>query len=157
MSDVSLLYKPCVSHLAKWTTIFAKFKCFDWTPPFANNCMEKCWTMWVVSVWEKRSNDEAKLFDQYQNLFEFVQNAVYCKMMKRERWAKYFATCNAIECFKELIKIAQFYFSVMVHYSNVERFFPWCSDKPKRKRNLSHRTVSTLLKLVCNLKHFSCN
>jgi len=36
------------------------------------------------------SIDEAKLFDQYQNLFEFGQkehqpNAVYCKMMEHER------------------------------------------------------------------------
>jgi len=27
MSDVSVL--SCVSHLAKWTTLFAEFKCFD--------------------------------------------------------------------------------------------------------------------------------
>jgi len=75
------------------------------------------------------SIDEAKLFDQYQNLFEFVQkerqpNAIYCKMMEHERWVTYFATCNTTECFSELKKIAQFYFSVMVHYANVERFFP---------------------------------
>ena len=48
---------------------------------------------------------EAKLFDQYQNLFEFVQrehqpNAIYCKMMEHDRWAKYFATCNTIKRFK---------------------------------------------------------
>jgi len=40
------------------------------------------------------SIDEAKLFGQYQNLFEFVQNehqpnAIQCKMMKHERWVKY--------------------------------------------------------------------
>jgi len=29
MSDLSVLYKSCVAHLAKWTTLFAKFKCFD--------------------------------------------------------------------------------------------------------------------------------
>jgi len=29
MSDVSVLYKSCVSHLAKSTTLFAEFKCFD--------------------------------------------------------------------------------------------------------------------------------
>jgi len=29
MSDVSVLYKSCVAHLAKWTTLFAEFKCFD--------------------------------------------------------------------------------------------------------------------------------
>ena len=45
---------------------------------------------------------EAKLFDQYQNLFEFVQkyrqpNAISCKMMKHERLAKYFATCDTTE------------------------------------------------------------
>ena len=73
------------------------------------------------------SIDEAKLFDQYQNLFEFVQkehqpNAIYCKMMEHDRWEKYFATCDTIECFSELTKIAQFYFSVMAHYANVERF-----------------------------------
>ena len=73
--------------------------------------------------------DEAKLFDQYQNLFEFVQkehqpNAISCKMMEHERWAKYFATCNTSKCFSQLIKIAQFQFSVMAHYANVERFFP---------------------------------
>jgi len=29
MSDVSVLYKYCVAQLAKWTTLFAEFKCFD--------------------------------------------------------------------------------------------------------------------------------
>jgi len=36
------------------------------------------------------SIDEAILFDQHQNLFEFVQkehqpNAIYCRMMEHER------------------------------------------------------------------------
>jgi len=60
--------------------------------------------------------------------------------MEHERWAKYFATCNTIECLSELIKIAHFYFSLMAHYANVERFFPWCSHKPKRKRSISNWT-----------------
>jgi len=50
---------------------------------------------------------------------EHQTNAIYCKMMEHERWAKYFAASNTIECFSELIKTAQFYFSVMVHYANV--------------------------------------
>jgi len=29
MLDVSVLCKSCVSHLVKWTTLFAEFKCFD--------------------------------------------------------------------------------------------------------------------------------
>jgi len=44
--------------------------------------------------------------------------------MEHEKWAKYFATCNTIECLSELIKIALFYFSVMAHYANVEQCLP---------------------------------
>jgi len=71
----------------------------------------------------------SKLFDQYQNVFEFAQKehhpiAIYCKLMEHERWAKYFETCNTIECFSKLIKIAQFCISIMALYANVERFFP---------------------------------
>jgi len=67
-------------------------------------------------------------------------NAIYCKMMEHERWAIYCATCNTIECFSELLKMAQFYFNVVAHCANVERFFPRCSHKPKRKRNPSNWT-----------------
>jgi len=50
-------------------------------------------------------------------------NVIYYKMMEHERWAKYFAACNAIECFSELIKIAQSYFITLTYYANVERLF----------------------------------
>ena len=84
---------------------------------------------------------------------EHQPNAIHCKMMEHKKWAKYFATCNTIECFSELIKITQFYFSVIVHDANVERFFPWCSHKHKREIFVV-QPVSTLLKLVCNLNIF---
>ena len=35
MSDVSVLCKSYVVHLAEWTTLCAEFKCFDEIPPFA--------------------------------------------------------------------------------------------------------------------------
>jgi len=101
----------------------------------------------VSSIYLRKNVSLTKLncLTNTKTCFEFVQkehqpNAIYCKMMEHERWAKYFATCNIIECFSELIKIAQFYFSVMGHYANVERFFPWWSHKPKRKRNRSNWT-----------------
>jgi len=53
---------------------------------------------------------------------------------------------------QELIKIAQFSFNAMAFHANTERYFPWCSRKPK----LSGWTSFYSLKLVCNLKHFSC-
>jgi len=72
--------------------------------------------------------------------------------MAHQRFAKYFATCNTIECFSELIKIAQFYFSVMAHYANVELFFPWCSHKPKRQRNLCKWTSFYSIKAGVHFK-----
>jgi len=37
MSDLSVLYKSGVVYMAKGTTLFAEFKCFDYTPLLANN------------------------------------------------------------------------------------------------------------------------
>ena len=37
MSDVPVLNKSCVAHLAKWITLFAEFKCFHLIPRFAND------------------------------------------------------------------------------------------------------------------------
>jgi len=81
-----------------------------------------CWTQ-LKTIWTSL----IKLFvspnaPSWQK--EHQPNAVYCKMMEHERWAKYFATCNTIECFSELIQMAQFHFSVMTHYANMERLFP---------------------------------
>jgi len=67
---------------------------------------------------------------------EHQPNAIYFKMIGNEIWAKYFATCNTTESFNELIKIAVLL--QRYHYANVERFFPWCSNKPKRTRNHSN-------------------
>ena len=44
--------------------------------------------------------------------------------MEHERWEYYVVTCNTFEFFSKVIKIVQFYFSVMALYANVERFFP---------------------------------
>jgi len=77
--------------------------------------------------------------------------------MEHERWPKYFATCNNIECFSELIKMAQFYFSVMAHYTNVERFILDAATNRKEREIFLIEPVSILLKLVCCLKHLSCN
>jgi len=56
-------------------------------------------------------------------------------MMEHERWLKYFATWNTIECFSELIKIAQIYFNVMAHYANVERFFLDAARNLKKEKS----------------------
>ena len=101
-------------------TRFLRLKETEWVigEPYEQHLLER-----NVSI------DEVKLFDQYPKLFEFVQkehqpNGIYCRMMEHERWAKYFAICNTIACFSQLIKIAECYISAIAHYANVERYFP---------------------------------
>ena len=71
MSDVSSLYDSCVAYLDEWTTSFAEFKCFDWMllseiKEWDN--VERC----VRYLAKKNVDvDDAKLFDQYQNLCKF--------------------------------------------------------------------------------------
>jgi len=53
--------------------------------------------------------------------------------------------------------MAQFYFSVMAHYANVERFILDAATNLKEREIFLIEPVSIVLKLVCYLKHLSCN
>jgi len=82
-------------------------------------------------------------------MFEFVQkehqpNAIHCKMMENERWAKYFAVCNTIGCFSELIKIVQFTSALWLITLLWNYFFLDAATNLKERK----REVSTLSKLV---------
>jgi len=89
MSVVSVWHKYCVAYLDKWTTHLLNFNtltklvcCKQLNGKMLNHVNSIC--LRNVSV------DEAKLFDQYQNLFEFVRKehqtyAVYGNMMEHER------------------------------------------------------------------------
>jgi len=78
---------------------------FTHIPFVVNHTINTTPLQWLPQQYLLEKNvsiDEAKLFDKYQNLFEFVQrkhqpNAIYCKMMGHERWAKYFAIFNTIK------------------------------------------------------------
>jgi len=163
MSDVSSLYDSCVAYLYEWTNSFAEFKCFDWmllsnAKEWAN--VEPC----VNYLAEKKVDiDDAKLFDQYQGLCKFVQRrhetdaTAFSKMVAHEKWTEYFQHCRTEEMFSELLKIAQFYFSIMAHNANVERIFSlmqpqWC----KERDSLLVGSVSSILTVVYNFNDISC-
>ena len=162
-SDVSVLYKSCVEYLEKWTALFTEFECFDWMLLLQTKWehLEPC----IEYLYQKNVGvDKAKLFDQYQNLCKFVEkqletNALlYRKMMARERWTEYFITCTTIEFFSELLKIAQFYFSITAHNANVERIFSIMQPQwSKERENFLVESVESILTLVCNFSHVKCN
>jgi len=68
---------------------------------------------------------------------------------------KVFCNLQYHETLQELIKIAQFYFNVMILYANMERFFSLMQPQTEKEIFLVE-PVSSLLKLVCNLKNLSC-
>ena len=113
-SDVSVLCKSCVEYLKKWTALFTEFECFDWMLLLQITKwehLEPC----IEFLHQKNVGvDKAKLFNQYQNLCEFMKkqletNALlYCKMMAHERWTEYFKTCTTIEFFSKLEKLHSF-------------------------------------------------
>ena len=107
--------------------------------------------------------DDAKLFDQYQNLCKFVQRRLetdevaFSEMKAHEKWAEYFKHCRTVEFYSELLKIAQFFFCFMAHNANVERIFSmmqpqWC----KERDSLLVESIFNILTVVYNSNHISC-
>ena len=118
--------------------------------------------MWVVSAWLKRFYwwSWSKLFEQYQNLFEFVEkehqpNAVYCKMVEHERWAKYFGTSNTIKRFKNWWRLHSFTSTLWLFILIWNDFVLDAATNQKERETFLVESVSSL-KLVGNLKHLSC-
>jgi len=80
---------------------------------------------------EKIVASKAQLFDQCRNLCNFAQKewetrAMYCKTMAHESGAKYFANCNTIGSFSELLKIAVLLRGFGQNANVLSIFFPWC-------------------------------
>jgi len=70
---------------------------------------------------------------------------------------KYFATCKTIECFSELIKIAQFTSALWLIALIWNDSLLDAATNLKEGKIFPTEPVPTLLKLVCNLKDLSCN
>ena len=81
-------------------------------------------------------------------------------MMAHEKWAAYFNTCSTstIELFSKLLKIAQFYFSIIAHNADVERIFSLMQPQwSKERERLLFDSVASILKLVYNFNDVTCN
>lgn len=100
-----------------------------------------------------------ELFDQWLNLKTFCQELTEQdkKLNMNELWLKFFSTPNAHIC-TELIKIAQYFFSIPAHNASVERIFSLITSQWTKERNaLELNTVSSLIKLKYNFKDFNCS
>jgi hypothetical protein len=78
-------------------------------------------------------------------------------MKLHEQWTIYFKSVKNIECFSELLKICEFYFSISAHNANVERVFSLVNAQWSKERNrLSVQSVKSLILTQYNFKNMTC-
>lgn len=159
LGEAMMLYKVCSEYLEKWIMPFDDFNCFLWMDlkkiEYAD--VEKS----IVYLQTKGINvDDVKCFDQFCNLQQFIEcnnDAEFHKLTSSQKWAKYFNASADNECHSELLKIAEFFFSIPGHNANVERVFSLISSQWTDERNrLSIQSVKGLLLVQYNFKEYSC-
>ena len=87
-----------------------------------------------------------------------TNTVLHRKMMAHERRTTCFKTCSTIEFFSELLKVAQFYFSIISHNANVERIFSLMQPQwSKERENFLFESVASILSVVYNFNDVTCS
>lgn len=101
------------------------------------------------------------LFNQWMNLKTFGNNLSDTEKKTQsiqKLWCRYFKECVSEELYTELLKIAQFFFSIPAHNANVERIFSLINAQWTKERNkLNTETVTALIMTKFNFKNFTCS
>lgn len=100
--------------------------------------------------------DDSKLFHQLQNLENFMkkekEKSHWENLLSHQRWVAYFNQCKSSELYSELLKIAQYVFSIFAHNANVERVFSLITSQWTKERNkLKVETINGILQTIYNL------
>ena len=140
---------------------FTPFMWMDLSQPPDWNDVEAC----IKYLGEKGVPiDDAKCFDQVTNLKKFTESnisdadAEFKGLQVHKKWSKYFEKAKNIDCYSELLKIAQFVFALPSHNANVERVFSLMQSQWTKERNkLSVESLKGLLLVQYNFKASSCN
>jgi len=143
MSDVSVLYKSCVSHLAEWTTLFAEYNALTRFLCLQTTNWEKDEIMWLVSACYKFYIDEAEVnclsntktcsSSCKKSINQMQFTVKWWNMKDVQNILQLAIPLNASRTDKDCTVLLQRYGSLCWSGS----IFPWCRHKLKRKRNLS--------------------
>ncbi|XP_032089989.1 uncharacterized protein LOC116519975 [Thamnophis elegans] len=124
---VRRLYSHCIDYLEMWMASLQEFSCFTWmalsdTPSWGD--VEACISYLRV---KGLGIDSRKCFIQFNNLKQFVDasrdDEEFQHLLSHEKWTKYFLNVNGVECYSELLKIVQVFFSIPSCSLNTEHFF----------------------------------
>ena len=160
-SDASeKLYSSCIEYLEAWVKPLEEFSCFKWM-----KLKEvPSWKSVAPSTHFVQSKgvviDDVKAFDQFCNLKAYVENlnVQNCNMLAHQLWSDYFLKCSNRELCSELLKLAEFFFSIPGHNANIERIFSLTESQWSKKRNcLSVATIRAIIFLQYNFQDMSCS
>ncbi|XP_042325766.1 SCAN domain-containing protein 3-like [Sceloporus undulatus] len=160
MEEAVSLYRECYGYLNKWSVSFADFHCFKWMDLKGKVLMKDVETC-INFLGEKGILiDDAKCCDQLCNLNKFLEH--YSTDLEsrssNDKWVKYFESCKHDECHSELLKMAEYFFSLPGHNADLESFFSLISAQwTNEMNNLNVDSVKGLLLVKYNFKHLSCS
>lgn len=163
MDEAMLLYKSCYEYLKQWILMFDEFVCFKWMALKSDidYCDVEKSIVYLQDKCKSLQIDDVKTFDQFHNLKQFLNESSndpeFIKLSCSQKWAKYFNSSKSVDCCSELLKLAEYFFSIPGHNANVERVFSlittqWTDDRNRFKVE----SVKSLLLVQYNLKEFTC-
>lgn len=77
--------------------------------------------------------------------------------MVHEKWTLFFKNCENRDFYSELLNVAQFFFCIMAHNANVERFFSLMQAQWCNRDNLLASSIEKLLVVQYNFATISCS
>lgn len=154
-------YKEIKNYIESWIKPLDEFIVFEWmdlvtfTEDISWSTVQSC-----ISFLNEKNIviNDIQLFDEWINLRTFCKELTEQdkKLNSNELWLKFFKTSNA-DSYTELIKIAQYFFSIPAHNASIERIFSLITAQWTKERNaLVPNTISSLIKLKYNFKNFNC-
>lgn len=154
------MYSNALDYLNAWTKQFEEFKVFTWMnlkdPDFEDIqiCIDYLRDKNVIV-------SEDKCFDQFSNLKEFIVNQDdyenFEQKLVHEKWILFFKSCTSIEQYSEFLLIAQYFFAIPAHNTNVERIFSLIGIQWTDERNrLLIESVEKIILVKYNFKDLDC-
>lgn len=163
------VYQEALEYLLKWTSSLSELKVFQWLK-FDRTAKEVDYDQVVRTMQFLESKNvhihEDKIIDQLANLNNFIEmkkenkddSAKFFSQTSNDQICEFFKANSNIDSFSEILKIAQYFFSIPGHNANCERIFSLINIQWSDERNrLLVENVRNIIVTQYNYKNMSCS
>lgn len=149
-TEIKTMYQECINYINIWIKPLDSFKCFEWLALKQNQELQ--FDNITESILFLRNKgitvDDVKLLEEFcllRNFLSLKTSEFYVEQAEK-KWVIFFEACNDSTRFAELLKIFQYFFSIMPHNANVERVFSLMTSQWTKERNrLSVESIRAIL------------